>query len=78
MEIKDLKIEPLLGFEKITIDEIKNLEQFLNVKLPNDYMNFLLEYNGGFPLYYTCDLMNNKDTVNNNMFMFYGYMPDKP
>ena len=48
-DLKDLEIDPFLGFEPISNKEIEDLEQFLCTKLPGDYKNFLIEYNGGFP-----------------------------
>lgn len=34
---------------KIAIDDIRNFEKTYNVKLPEDYIAFLLKYNGGYP-----------------------------
>jgi hypothetical protein len=34
---------------KLSMDDIKTLENDLNVKLPESYKNFLLQYNGGRP-----------------------------
>ncbi|PFG12305.1 SMI1/KNR4 family protein [Bacillus sp. es.036] len=34
---------------KITLDDIKKFENENNLKLPKEYIEFLLEHNGGFP-----------------------------
>lgn len=33
--------------KKISIDEVNNFEKEFKINLPNDYKEFLLEYNGG-------------------------------
>lgn len=37
------------GNEKITINEINEFEGKYDLKLPEQYVDFLLKYNGGYP-----------------------------
>ncbi len=52
----NLEIEPLTD-EIATIEQIKEFEQKIDAKLPEDYVKFLLQYNGGSPAqdYYDCE-----------------------
>lgn len=36
--------------EKLSLDKINELEQELGAKLPDDYIEFLIKYNGGVPI----------------------------
>lgn len=37
------------GFGKLNISQIENIEASLHIKLPTDYRQFLLDFNGGIP-----------------------------
>lgn len=45
-KFKKSKIE-IKAFEKITEDDIAEMEELFDIVLPNDYKKFLLKYNGG-------------------------------
>ena len=47
--MNNLEIRPLKSHKTITIEEIKKFEDQIKIKLPNDYIKFLLKYNGGRP-----------------------------
>ncbi len=36
-------------YEKITVEDLEKFEIKYNVKLPKQYKNFLVEFNGGYP-----------------------------
>ena len=47
--MKTLEIEKLKSYKVIYIDEIEKFEEKIDAKLPKDYVEFLLKYNGGRP-----------------------------
>lgn len=61
--MKTLELTKLKSFRNTTFDEIVALEQQINIRLPKDYVEFLLRYNGGRPKKNSCDLIEVIDTI---------------
>lgn len=62
-----------------TIEQIREFEQFIHKALPQDYIDFLLQYNGGHPIQDTYDLIepiNGKDEVADIAWFFAIYDGD--
>ena len=62
--IKDIEIIDCKN--PTSLKEIKKFEQLIDAKLPEDYKNFLLKYNGGHPTYNSYELIESLPDTNSD------------
>ncbi|UYX55567.1 SMI1/KNR4 family protein (plasmid) [Bacillus thuringiensis] len=53
--------------KRVTDDQIKQLEQYLNIKFPNDFLECVQEYDGGYPTPDTFNIPNQDENSLNNL-----------
>ena len=52
---------------KITNNQIKQLEQYFNIKFPNDFIECVQKYDGGYPTPDTFNIPNQDENSLNNL-----------
>ncbi|WOA66240.1 SMI1/KNR4 family protein (plasmid) [Bacillus mycoides] len=53
--------------KRVTDDQIKQLEQYLNIKFPNDFLECVQEYDGGYSTPDTFNIPNQDENSLNNL-----------
>ncbi|KXY46992.1 MULTISPECIES: SMI1/KNR4 family protein [Bacillus] len=53
--------------KRVTDDQIKQLEQYLNIKFPNDFIDCVQKYDGGYPTPDTFNIPNQDENSLNNL-----------